>query len=74
MGQIRDNTLTIFVKITNQQVYDELINLKDQNERQHDKIFLSIQGYKSQINRIYWALGGCIGLISTIILKLIIFN
>lgn len=50
--------MTTFVKITNNQVYNELLNLKEINEREHNEIKVMLSGYKDQVSRLKWALGG----------------
>lgn len=47
-----------FIRISNQQVYDELCALKSANDKDHDEIKLMIVGYKGQVMRLYWALAG----------------
>jgi hypothetical protein len=47
-----------FVKITNQQVYNELCALKKENTIEHEIIKDMIEGYKSQVSRLQWSLGG----------------
>jgi hypothetical protein len=46
-----------FIRITNQQIYDELNSLKENNEKEHIAIMNMISGYKSQMRRVYWLLG-----------------
>lgn len=65
-----------FVKISNQQVYNELCDLKTNNEKDHDEIKTMIEGYnrqmeeyKSQIGRLYWAIGG----LGTLTMAILIF-
>jgi hypothetical protein len=47
-----------FVTISNREIYDELCTLKRNNEDEHQKIMGLISGYKSQVSRLKWALGG----------------
>jgi len=58
-----------FVRITNQQVYDELENLKSSNSRQHEEIMKMIGNYNSRLARVYWLFYGCLVFITGIFVK-----
>jgi hypothetical protein len=47
-----------FVTITNQQIYSELENLKEQNGKEHQMIMAEVSRYKSQVMNFKLALGG----------------
>jgi hypothetical protein len=51
-----------FVRITNEQVYKELCDLKQSNLSQHTDIMNMISGYRSQLARYKWALAGIMAL------------
>ena len=52
-----------FVRITNQQVYQELCEMKAKNEQDHQRIITMISGYRSQVSQVKWALSGVTGLL-----------
>ena len=62
-----------FVRITNQQVYDQLCELRKSNEIEHDKIMALIEGYKSQVSNLKYAIGG-IGILTISILGWFIYH
>ena len=47
-----------FVTITNQQIYQELCDLKEQNAKEHLAIMNEVASYKNQVTNLKLALGG----------------
>jgi len=47
-----------FVTITNKQIYSELCQFKEDNEKQHNEILLEISKYRSQVQNLKMALAG----------------
>ena len=64
--------MTTFVKITNQEIFKRLNHFEELNSKEHNKMFDIMRGYKNQVNRLHWVMAGCIGLMITIFIKLII--
>ena len=56
-----------FVRITNQQVYDQLCELRKSNEIEHDKIMTLIEGYKSQVSNLKYSLIGISALVMSLL-------
>lgn len=61
-----------FIKITNKQVFDRIEYLDKNNRAEHQELLVTISSYKSQVSRLYWAVGACVSLNIAILFKILI--